>query len=335
MFCLYNEITLIFEEGINMIKDGIINIYKPQDWTSHDVVGFLRRVTGQRRTGHTGTLDPMATGVLPVCFGSATRIMDYLDLDYKIYECSLKLGLITDTLDIWGETVEARPVPQFEEEKIKETVSSFKGHISQIPPKYSAIKVGGRKLYDYARAGEEVEIKPREVYIKDIEMTEYIPEEGIISFRCVCSKGTYIRSICRDIGDKLSCGAAMCSLERTASGRFTIDNAVDIEDLRNTTPEEVEKLLYPVDYPLVYFGKGVVNGAGAKWYINGGWLEPRRVRILKEPEYSSKNSEIEVKDIYRKMYNIYEKAEDKEIFLGTAKFDEKENMFISDKVFLR
>lgn len=318
-----------------MIKDGIINIYKPQDWTSHDVVGLLRRVTGQRRTGHTGTLDPMATGVLPVCFGPVTRIMDYLDLDYKTYECSFKLGITTDTLDIWGEVTEEKAAYNIRYEDIEKAVLSFRGHIEQIPPKYSAIKVAGRKLYDYARAGEEVKIKPRKVYIKDIEMTGYDETEKIVSFRCVCSKGTYIRSICRDIGDILGCGAAMCALERTASGMFDIKDAVNIEDLRNATPEEVEKLLYPADYPLIHFGEGTVNAAGAKWFVNGGWLEPRRVRINRSPEYENREAEIPVKDIYRRMYNIYGTADGEKVFLGTAYYDREENMYIPDKIFQR
>lgn len=318
-----------------MIKDGIINIYKPQDWTSHDVVSLLRRVTGQRRTGHTGTLDPMATGVLPVCFGPATRIMDYLDLDYKTYECTMQLGLVTDTLDIWGETLENNDFSHVTEEAVIEAVSSFNGHISQIPPRYSAIKVAGRKLYDYARAGEEVEIKPREVYIKEIALTGYIPDAGTLSFRCICSKGTYIRSICRDIGDMLGCGGAMSSLERTASGRFTTETATDIESLRNATVEEIENLLYPVDYPLIHFGEATVNAAGAKWFVNGGWLQPGRVRITARPEFEDKNSELTIKEIYRKMYNIYELKDGRKIFLGTAYYDEEEKMYRPDKIFQR
>lgn len=318
-----------------MIKDGIINIYKPQDWTSHDVVSLLRRVTGQRRTGHTGTLDPMATGVLPVCFGPATRIMDYLDLDFKTYECTMQLGLVTDTLDIWGETLENKDFSHVTEEAVREAVASFNGHISQVPPKYSAIKVAGRKLYDYARAGEEVEIRPREVYIKDIALTGYIPDEGVLSFRCICSKGTYIRSICRDIGDMLGCGGAMSSLERTASGRFTLETAADIESLRNADIEEIEKLIYPVDYPLIHFGEATVNAAGAKWFVNGGWLEPRRVRVTEAPEFEKKNSEFPIKELYRKMYNIYELKDGRNVFLGTAYYDKEEKMYRPDKIFQR
>ena len=266
-----------------MIKDGILNINKPADWTSHDAVKLLRRVTGQKRIGHTGTLDPMATGVLPICFGPATRIMEYLDLDFKKYRCSLRLGIETDTLDIWGETLKESSFDQVTEHDIHKAFEEFKGNISQIPPKYSAIKVAGRKLYDYARSGEDVEIKPREVYIDALEIEKTDLEAGEITFTVVCSKGTYIRSICRDIGINLGCGAAMCALERLASGVFSVEDAVDLEALRDAAVEDIESLLYSADYPLVHFGQGTVDRHGAKWFVNGGWLELRRVDIEKQP----------------------------------------------------
>lgn len=318
-----------------MIKDGILNINKPADWTSHDAVKLLRRVTGQKRIGHTGTLDPMATGVLPICFGPATRIMEYLDLDFKKYRCSLRLGIETDTLDIWGEVLKESSFDQVTEHDIHKAVEEFKGNISQIPPKYSAIKVAGRKLYDYARSGEEVEIKPREVYIDALEIEKTDLEAGEITFTVVCSKGTYIRSICRDIGLNLGCGAAMCALERLASGVFSVEDAIDLESLRTASVEDIEKLLYPADYPLVHFGQGMVDRHGAKWFVNGGWLELRRVDIKKRPELEKKDKEskIPVKDIYRRMYNIYDK--ENRNFLGTAYYDEEKKMLVPDKIFQR
>ncbi len=318
-----------------MIKDGILNINKPADWTSHDAVKLLRRITGQKRIGHTGTLDPMATGVLPVCFGPATRIMEYLDLDFKKYRCSLRLGIETDTLDIWGETIKESSFDKVTEQDIYKAFEEFDGNISQIPPKYSAIKVAGRKLYDYARAGEEVEIKPRNVYIDELEIEEINFEAGEITFTVVCSKGTYIRSICRDVGLALGCGAAMCGLKRLASGVFSVEEAVDLETLRDATVEDIEKLLYPPDYPLVHFGQGTVDRHGAGWFVNGGWLELRRVKIEKRPEFEKKDREIKipVKDIYRRMYNIYEK--ENRNFLGTAYYDEEKKMLVPDKIFQR
>ena len=318
-----------------MIKDGILNINKPADWTSHDAVKLLRRITGQKRIGHTGTLDPMATGVLPVCFGSATRIMEYLDLDFKKYRCSLRLGIETDTLDIWGETLNSSSFSEVTEQDIYKVFENFKGNISQIPPKYSAIKVAGRKLYDYARAGEEVEIKPRDVYIDELEIEETDLEAGEVTFTVVCSKGTYIRSICRDVGAALGCGAAMCGLKRLASGIFAAEDAVELEALRDAAADDIEKLLYPADYPLVHFGQGIVDRHGAKWFVNGGWLELRRVDIVKRPEFEKKDREtkIPVKNIYRRMYNIYDK--ENRNFLGTAYYDEEKNMLVPDKIFQR
>lgn len=318
-----------------MIKDGILNINKPADWTSHDVVKLLRRITGQKRIGHTGTLDPMATGVLPVCFGPATRIMEYLDLDFKKYRCSLRLGIETDTLDIWGETLRESSFDDVTEQDIYKVFENFKGSISQIPPKYSAIKVAGRKLYDYARAGEEVEIRPRDVYIDELEIEKTDLEAGEITFTVVCSKGTYIRSICRDAGAALGCGAAMCSLKRLASGVFSVEDAADLEALRDVAAEDIEKLLYPPDYPLVHFGQGMVDRHGARWFVNGGWLELRRVEIEKRPEFEKNDGEnkIPVKDIYRRMYNIYEK--ENRNFLGTAYYDEEKKMLVPDKIFQR
>lgn len=318
-----------------MIKDGILNINKPADWTSHDAVKLLRRVTGQKRIGHTGTLDPMATGVLPICFGPATRIMEYLDLDFKKYRCSLRLGIETDTLDIWGEVLKESSFDQVTEHDIHKAFEEFKGNISQIPPKYSAIKVAGRKLYDYARAGEEVEIKPRDVYIDELEIEEINLDAGEITFTVVCSKGTYIRSICKDVGLNLGCGAAMCALERLASGVFSVEDAVDLEALRDAAVEDIESLLYSADYPLVHFGQGTVERHGAKWFVNGGWLELRRVDIEKRPEFENPEEKfhIPVKDIYRRMYNIYEK--ENRNFLGTAYYDEEKKMLVPDKIFQR
>lgn len=318
-----------------MIKDGILNINKPADWTSHDAVKLLRRITGQKRIGHTGTLDPMATGVLPVCFGPATRIMEYLDLDFKKYRCSLRLGIETDTLDIWGEVLKESSFDQVTEHDIHKAFEEFKGNISQIPPKYSAIKVAGRKLYDYARAGEEVEIKPRDVYIDELEIEEINLDAGEITFTVVCSKGTYIRSICKDVGLNLGCGAAMCALERLASGVFSVEDAVDLEALRDAAVEDIESLLYSADYPLVHFGQGTVDRHGAKWFVNGGWLELRRVDIEKRPEFENPEEKfhIPVKDIYRRMYNIYEK--ENRNFLGTAYYDEEKKMLVPDKIFQR
>ena len=182
-----------------MFENGILNINKPEGWTSQDVVAKLRGRLHIRRVGHTGTLDPMATGVLPVCFGKATRIIEYYDDDFKTYEAEMKLGMVTDTLDITGTVLETKPVDVSEEDVIQ-TIDSFRGWIIQIPPKYSALKVNGKKLYELAREGREVERKPRDIEIFSLDILEMqLPR---VRFRVHCSKGTYIRTLCQDIGEE-------------------------------------------------------------------------------------------------------------------------------------
>ena len=313
------------------MKDGIINVYKPQEWTSHDVAAVLRRLTGEKRTGHTGTLDPMATGVLPVCIGKATRVMEYLDADLKTYRCEMKLGITTDTLDIWGEVTEEKDISGITEEQVRAVESRFKGTIVQIPPKYSALKVDGKKLYEYARAGADVKIKPREVYIKEFQIDRIDMETGELSFVCVCSKGTYIRSICRDIGEALGCGGTMTALERLASGVFTVDDAVDIETLKNMERSDIEKLLYPCDAPLIYFGRGFVNEEAAERFANGSRLEESEVKVLTTPVFAKRNAPMRINESYSKLYNIYD---DKKEFVGTAVIQD-DGSFKVDKIFRR
>lgn len=282
--------------------NGVIVVNKPQNWTSHDCVAVVRRVIGVKRVGHTGTLDPMATGVLPVCVGTAARINEYLDYDTKTYDCVMKLGIITDTLDIWGEVLEERPVPDMDEAVIAETIMGFTGEISQIPPKYSALKVAGKKLYEYARAGQEVEIKPRKINIKHISVNNIDLENKEISFTVECSKGTYIRSLCADIGEKLGCGACMSGLVRTKTGVFTLDDTVDIEAVKKMSREELVSKLFPTDYPLVQFGRVELSANRAKDFVNGKKIPKRDLTIVRE---SSRDD----------FYNVYFN----DIFLGVAK----------------
>ncbi|HIW39828.1 MAG TPA: tRNA pseudouridine(55) synthase TruB [Candidatus Eubacterium pullicola] len=282
--------------------NGVVVVNKPQNWTSHDCVAVVRRVIGVKRVGHTGTLDPMATGVLPVCVGTAARINEYLDYDTKTYDCVMKLGIITDTLDIWGEVLEERPVPDMDEAIIAETIMGFTGEISQIPPKFSALKVAGKKLYEYARAGQEVEIKPRKIIIKHISVNNINLENKEISFTVECSKGTYIRSLCADIGEKLGCGACMSGLVRTKTGVFTLDDTVDIETVKKMSREELVSKLFPTDYPLVQFGRVELSANRAKDFVNGKKIPKRDLTIVRE---SSRDD----------FYNVYFN----DIFLGVAK----------------
>ena len=215
-----------------MVKEGIINLLKPAGMTSHDGVQLLRRLTGIKRIGHTGTLDPMAVGVLPLCIGSAARITEYLDLDYKKYRCEMLLGIETDTQDIWGKILrDKRENLTIEAGTVIALLKGLQGEILQKPPSYSAVRVAGRRLYEYAREGNLIEGKARRAYIKEMSIVRMDMEKKLVTFDVVCSKGTYIRTICHDIGQKLNCGAVMNYLIRMESGRFTLDDTVTVEEL--------------------------------------------------------------------------------------------------------
>lgn len=231
--------------------DGIVIVDKPQGWTSQDVTARLRRVFGTRRIGHGGTLDPMATGVLPVFVGRATRGVEFFEHAEKTYETVLRLGITTDTEDMTG-TVLTEEKVSFTEEQLQETLAAFRGEILQIPPMYSALKVNGQKLCDLARKGKTVERQPRPITIHELTLVER--GENTLRLRVRCSKGTYIRTLCKDIGEKLGCGGCMESLRRVAAGEYTIDEAVPLQTLLDT--EEPEKYLRSVDtmfrnYPAV------------------------------------------------------------------------------------
>ena len=231
--------------------NGIVIVDKPEGWTSQDVTARLRRVFNTRRIGHGGTLDPMATGVLPVFVGRATRGVEFFEHAEKTYEATLRLGLSTDTEDITGEVLETREVPVTKEEFLS-VLPRFRGTIQQIPPMYSALKVNGQKLYDLARKGKEVERQPREITIFELECLEFSGETARLRVRC--SKGTYIRTLCKDIGVALGCGGCMAALRRVAAGEYTITEAVPLQQLLESETPEV--YLRPVDslflqYPAV------------------------------------------------------------------------------------
>ena len=223
---------------------GFLNVYKPKGKTSHDVVAILRRITKIKQIGHTGTLDPFAEGVLPICIGKATRLIEYLN-DDKAYIGTVQLGKSTTTYDLEGETVEVSDkTPDLEE--IENELNNFRGDIEQLPPIYSAIKVNGKKLYEYARKGEEVEIKPRSVNISDLKILNYDKENRILELYIKCSKGTYIRSIAHDLGKNLGCFGHLIKLVRVKAGDFEVENSIKLEDL--TDIETVQKhLIYPLE----------------------------------------------------------------------------------------
>lgn len=231
--------------------NGIVIIDKPATWTSQDVVSKLRGVLHTKRIGHGGTLDPMATGVLPVFVGRATRGVEFFEQAEKTYEAVLRLGITTDTEDMTGTVLEERPV-EVSKEQLEKALEQFRGEIQQIPPMYSALKVNGQKLCDLARKGKEVERKPRNITIFSLECLEF---DGVCARLVVrCSKGTYIRTLCKDIGAALGCGGCMESLRRTAAGAYTIAQAVPLQTLVQS--KDPEKYLLPVDsmfaaYPAV------------------------------------------------------------------------------------
>lgn len=307
-----------------MFENGILNINKPEGWTSQDVVAKLRGRLHIRRVGHTGTLDPMATGVLPVCFGKATRIIEYYDDDFKTYEAEMKLGMVTDTLDITGTVLETKPVDVSEEDVIQ-AIDSFRGWITQIPPKYSALKLNGKPLYKYAREGVEVEIKSRKIYVADIQPVEVNLRENRILFRVTCSKGTYIRTICDDIGKKLGCGGTMTALQRTQSGCFRVEDARTLPEILEMTDEELERYVIPMDETLVHLGKIELKSMeSVPFYYNGREIDTGYVNVLASPavpEALQEGSRLEDK------YRVYD-PEGK--FLGISSL--RENTLYPEKV---
>lgn len=226
------------------MPSGIIIVDKPQDWTSMDVCAKLRGVFGEKRVGHAGTLDPMATGVLPVFVGRATRAVQFAESGEKEYVAGLRLGLATNTQDIWGETVEERPVAVTRAD-VEAVLPRFTGEIDQVPPMYSALKVNGKKLYELARRGVEVERKARRVTIHSLELLDPDAPGGDYRMKVRCSKGTYIRTLCHDIGQALGCGGCMSSLRRTGACGYSLETAHPLEEI--VGHPDPESLLLPLD----------------------------------------------------------------------------------------
>ena len=255
------------------MANGIIVIDKPQDWTSHDVVARCRSLFRVRRIGHAGTLDPMATGGLPVFVGRATRAVEFASEGGKEYLAGLRLGVVTDTQDTTGTVLEERPVVTGRAQ-LEEALAPFRGDILQVPPMYYAVKIKGKKLYELARKGIEVERKPRPITIHGLEVVEQVSERDYL-LRVTCSKGTYVRTICHDIGQTLGCGGTMYALQRTRAADFDLSQAVTLEALAQAAERnEAESLLLPVDayfspYPAVTVDerctRAARNGAAFPW----------------------------------------------------------------------
>jgi tRNA pseudouridine55 synthase len=248
--------------------DGVINVYKPEGMTSFDVVWKIRKLAHTKKVGHTGTLDPEASGVLPICIGKGTKLVDYIMDGTKEYKALLRLGIITDTYDREGKVISECPV-DFQENKVVEIINSFVGNIKQIPPMYSALKINGVRLYELARKGIEVERKERDIQIFDIRIIEI--ELPYVTMVVKCSKGTYIRSLCYDIGEKLGCGGAMWGLERTRSGVFEGKNAVRLSDLNE---ENISEHVISMEKSLASFSQITFSKIYSKQLLNGIAIDP-------------------------------------------------------------
>ncbi len=258
--------------GLDKVKspNGILNINKPAGMTSHDVVAVIRKVSGESRVGHAGTLDPMATGVLLICLGQATRIAEYLTDHDKKYRARVRLGVETDTYDATG-TVVAESECSVTREQVTDALAHYLGRISQQPPAYSAIKQKGVPLYKLARQGVDVETEPRQVEIYSIDIVDVAPPEVEIDVHC--SKGTYIRSLAHDLGARLNCGAHLTALTRTASGQFTLDAAITMEQVRDAFANHyIEQFLHPLDEALLQYQAIIVEPGIVKRIQQGNSL---------------------------------------------------------------
>ncbi|MCH5195472.1 MAG: tRNA pseudouridine(55) synthase TruB [Oscillospiraceae bacterium] len=260
--------------------NGILAVNKPQEFTSFDVTAIVRKKFGTKKVGHGGTLDPMATGVLPVFIGNATKAADLVSDKSKSYRAGFRLGLRSDTLDIWGVLSEERPV-SVEKDALEEALAKFRGEIEQIPPMYSALKVNGQKLCDLARRGIEVERKARRITIIRLELIEFDGRDGVIEIDC--SAGTYIRSLIDDIGKALGTSAVMTSLVRTKSCGFSLSQCVTVEDIKTKPVEEL--ILWDVDNVFSGYQSIVLDEKQQRLYLNGVRLDAKRLRGTEKAEF--------------------------------------------------
>ena len=279
--------------------NGVINIIKNTGMTSFDVVARVRKITKEKKVGHTGTLDPEASGVLLICLGKATKIIDYMMENEKAYRVSFKLGIVTDTYDLEGKIIREKDASNVDKEEIIRVISNFVGNIKQVPPMYSALKQNGVKLYELARKGIEVKREARDITIYKIENIDIQDE---ICMDVYCSKGTYIRSLCFDIGEELGVGATMTKLCSIKNGNFTLENGLNIDDLNE---ENVKERIISIEEALCRFDKIVVNNKFTKLLVNGVRVYDKRL----------------CKDIIKnnKLYRVYD---DLNTFIGLGRKDD-------------
>lgn len=305
--------------------NGVINIYKERGFTSHDVVAKLRGILKQKKIGHTGTLDPDAEGVLPVCLGKGTRLCDMLTDHSKVYEAVLLLGQSTDTQDVSGTVLQEASV-EVSEEEVREAIMSFVGPYDQIPPMYSALKVNGQKLCDLARAGKEVERKARPVEIYEIQIEEiYLPR---VRMTVSCSKGTYIRTLCHDIGEKLKCHGCMESLLRTRVGQFQLKDSLTLAQVETYRDENrVSEIVMPVDQVFSDCPALKLTKEAAKLGYNGNPFSSTQA-LTEDGQTVDKSLEISLNS--GKWFRVYDPER---VFIGVYAYDSKRDQFRPEKMF--
>lgn len=297
--------------------DGILNINKPLGVTSYSVIGKLKGITGERRIGHGGTLDPLACGVLPVFFGRATRVIEYFQKSKKIYKASIELGRTTVTYDAEGDITSEEDCSCVTEELLKDVLTKFTGNIKQLPPMYSAVKHNGKRLYELAREGKEVSRRERDATIYDIELEEW--ESPLFTISVECGKGTYIRSLADDIGKALGCGAYLKALERTKYGPFTLEEALTLEEAKKGVEGGVfEKSLYGIDYVLGKMPRLELNAEEAGKIKNGIIVPMEKPKGLEDETFE---------------YSILRVYDENGCFIALTEYDEASFTLIPKKVF--
>jgi tRNA pseudouridine55 synthase len=280
--------------------NGIINVFKNKGMSSFDVVRIIRKISKEKKVGHTGTLDPEATGLLPVCLGKATKIIDYIMTAQKTYYVTFKLGIKTTTYDLEGEIIEEKDASKIENEEVLDAINSFKGEYLQIPPMYSALKKDGVRLYNLARQGIEVEREGRNINIYSIEDIDI--SNPYISMEVTCSKGTYIRSLCYDIGEKLGVGATMTELKRTKTSIFNEDESVNIDDIKE---DNIEDFIITIEEALKNYPSISINNGYTSLFVNGVKVGDKRSLSFKP-----------------KIGELYRVYDENKIFIGLGKQDE-------------
>ncbi|WMJ23013.1 tRNA pseudouridine(55) synthase TruB [Paludicola sp. MB14-C6] len=296
--------------------NGILCINKPQEYTSFDVVARIRGMTKTKRVGHSGTLDPLATGVLPIFIGNATKACDMLPNDDKSYIAEFEFGFKTDTLDISGEVLETFE-KKISKEEIIEKLNHFRGDIQQIPPMYSAVRVNGQRLYDIARQGREIEREPRSVTIFKLELMDFDKATQKGKLEIACSKGTYIRSIISDLGELLGTGGTMTALCRDKACGFSLDDCITLEQAQDyTTNGTIEQQLLPVDRLFYHLPKIQLNEIQSIKFKNGVKLDLNRV-------------------IYKNIDTLHRVYDNEKVFLGLASLDKEDMALVIEKMFYR